>query len=527
MGVQVETLTKGKSMHETEYIDFSYKGKKLSEFGLVVVSNGDRLSFGHSPNFEDEITQVNGTNGQLFWGTHFKNFQRTFHLATDGMSEAQWNAFKRHFIPGQYGEFIEHHLPSRKSYCRVREISVLNIIPFQETITLYGEQIQVNVYKGDCSISLEWDDPHYYSISNYITKDEWEGENSKGDSIRAMYTDNIPRYDSWKGGSLCCIGDEEYSLANNKLNNNNTITASQFCFYNPSTASTDCQLELTLPYVFTSHIVKENLHIYYIDAIGDTYNDNKNDSIIVQNSKGEEITAVKYTSPNIIYQINKAIYIAMNYYKNNTAWNIIDLEEQLREEITNPKVMSWAANAIRAMSHEISGDGYVVGRYCNDTGKLNNNFEAFTVQLPESFPGEDTTSKRGNWLQFFNYYMLTFFGELQLSEGEDSTGISTLNWLDEDLNLNYTDFTLKFDSKLHEAYFSYNYNNIVNELQNISVKEEKCGDIMLSDYLKLDGGDSLDESNGTIATYHTLSFKHGEKNDTITKAKLIYQYVYL
>ena len=123
--------------------------------------------------------------------------------------------------------------------------------------------------------------------------------------------------------------------------------------------------------------------------------------------------------------------------------------------------------------------------------------------------------------------MLTFFGELQLSEGEDSTGISTLNWLDEDLNLNYTDFTLKFDSKLHEAYFSYNYNNIVNELQNISVKEEKCGDIMLSDYLKLDGGDSLDESNGTIATYHTLSFKHGEKNDTITKAKLIYQYVYL
>lgn len=132
--------------------------------------------------------------------------------------------------------------------------------------------------------------------------------------------------------------------------------------------------------------------------------------------------------------------------------------------------------------------------------------------------------------------MLTFFGKVkvaELPEGEEPTEISTLNWLDEGVNLNYENFTLKFDSKLHEAYFSYNYNNIVNELQNISVKEEKCGDIMLSDYLKLDGGDSLDEDSGNIATYHTLSFIHGEKTneeaeaDKITEAKLIYQYVYL
>ena len=56
--------------------------------------------------------------------------------------------------------------------------------------------------------------------------------------------------------------------------------------------------------------MESNLDIFYIDTVGDTYNGNKNDSMIVKkiidkNSEGEEIaeeiTTTKYTSPNIIY----------------------------------------------------------------------------------------------------------------------------------------------------------------------------------------------------------------------------------
>ena len=73
MGVQVELLTKDKQTWETEFIDFQFNGKKISEFGMVAVSNGDRHSFGHSPTFEDETSEVEGYDGQYFWGTRLKN----------------------------------------------------------------------------------------------------------------------------------------------------------------------------------------------------------------------------------------------------------------------------------------------------------------------------------------------------------------------------------------------------------------------------------------------------------------------
>jgi len=43
----------------------------------------------------------------------------TFSLATDGMTEAQVNAFKLHFKPGKYGKFIEDKLSSRYGYARI------------------------------------------------------------------------------------------------------------------------------------------------------------------------------------------------------------------------------------------------------------------------------------------------------------------------------------------------------------------------------------------------------------------------
>jgi hypothetical protein len=42
-----------------------------------------------------------------------------FTLATDGMTEAQVNAFKQHFKPGKYGKFIEDKLAYRYGYARI------------------------------------------------------------------------------------------------------------------------------------------------------------------------------------------------------------------------------------------------------------------------------------------------------------------------------------------------------------------------------------------------------------------------
>ena len=106
MGIQVDLLTQDKTQLQ-DYINFQFDGKYISDFGLVVVTDGDRLSFDGSAEFEDEVSSVNGVNGQYYWGTNFKSLKREFTLATDGMTEAQVNAFKQHFKPGKYGNFIE------------------------------------------------------------------------------------------------------------------------------------------------------------------------------------------------------------------------------------------------------------------------------------------------------------------------------------------------------------------------------------------------------------------------------------
>ena len=87
MGVQVIGLTHNKSPHEKEFIDFEFDGKHISEFGLVAVSDGGRLPFESAPDFEDEVSFVNGVDGQYYWGTRIKTLTKSFNLATDGMTE--------------------------------------------------------------------------------------------------------------------------------------------------------------------------------------------------------------------------------------------------------------------------------------------------------------------------------------------------------------------------------------------------------------------------------------------------------
>jgi len=43
-----------------EYIDFSFAGRHISEFGMVATTSGDRYTFAASPEFADETSTVNG-----------------------------------------------------------------------------------------------------------------------------------------------------------------------------------------------------------------------------------------------------------------------------------------------------------------------------------------------------------------------------------------------------------------------------------------------------------------------------------
>lgn len=207
MGIQVDLLTQDKTQLQ-DYINFQFDGKYVSDFGLVVVTSGDRLSFDGSAEFEDEVSSVNGVNGQYYWGTNFKTLKREFTLATDGMTEAQVQAFKYHFRPGRYGRFVEPHLPFRESYCRVASVTNFTMIPFRKLVTtsyttmdgqkeiVHTTQNYINEYKGEVKLTFEWDNPYSKSTIQYIEEEDLETY------YPAIFTNNIPLSTSLAGKFL-------------------------------------------------------------------------------------------------------------------------------------------------------------------------------------------------------------------------------------------------------------------------------------------------------------------------------------
>ena len=529
MGVQVTGLTLNKKCHEKEFIDFEFDGKHISEFGMVAVADGGRHSFDAAPTFQDETSNVNGVDGQYYWGTHFGSKKMSFTLATDGMTEAQVNAFKQHFKPGKYGKFIEDKLAYRYGYARISQVATFSMVPFRKKLTVGNGTDQlsfyVNEYKGDCRITFEFDDPYFYTVANlalydgkYITSDE--------DGMRIAYTNNTPHSGSWPHDSECFIGDKEYYLVrsdNEAFKTMGVTDRDSIIFYNPSTAKTKGILELEFKPTFTSNFP------IYINNINDDINNPSlpynqvltTKSILFEDlsdeadiysllRKGNEL---RYTSPDVIYSINKAIKIANDFSKNTA----LELEEQLRLEIVNNKVMGWAASVLRIIKMKSA-------YYNSDTdnfnsGTINVNCSAFGLSSEEPL----------TWQKYFNIFMLYMLATCS-KPANYHIETSGIIWT-------FNNYIIRFDGIKNQASISYKYNQIISNLENFSVTEESCGDMMLSEYLTLDGGDILYQNPvtikgetynpGEIASFHAMAFMKGESLQEISNIKLYYTPTYL
>ena len=294
-------LTKGKTCHAKEFIDFEFNGKHVSEFGLVVVSDGDRLSLDASPEFEDETSEVSGVDGQLYWGTRYKTRRSEYKLATDGITEQQLNDFKKHFQPGQYGKLIEDERPYRYCYCRIDAVSNFSFIPFKKKTRVMGYDIEVNEYKGEATLSFVQDDPRIYSTANYLAS-AITAENAQA-VLRGMYDNNIPHATSWaatfddqyssvlglmKIGSniigssesaikaVCFLGSDkvlQYDGTTSSLVNRVGYRPADFTdpmiYYNPSTARCFANLELYMNLTTTAFSSTSFVPVYIANIADD------------------------------------------------------------------------------------------------------------------------------------------------------------------------------------------------------------------------------------------------------------------
>lgn len=523
MGIQVTELTNGKACHEKEFIDFEFAGRHISEFGMVAVADGGRHSFDAAPTFEDETSTVNGVDGQYFWGTHFRSKRMTFSLATDGMTEAQVNDFKHHFQPGKYGKFIEDKLACRYNYARVSQITTFNMVPFRIQKTIKDTIIYINEYKGDCRITFEFDEPYFKATRKYIDDDKNE------EQLRAMYINGIPLLSSMDRNLQCLIGDEEYYLQNRKSEALSSLETNKLClFYNPSTAKTKTKIELSFTPKFSSTSFPVFFYNIYDDinaSVKQPYNRIKITNSLPITTDFDKLTdsqfpyEFRYTSPNVIYSINKAISMAYKFANSdNSVLN--DFEEQLRLEITNPKVMGWAASILRIIA---SKEGIY---YTKANGNFNN---TNTCLVDCSYIGMNE-SKNLTWAQYFNVFMLYMLAHHKIKQGsqiaqEEQKKCYHID--NADVEWDFDSYTIIFDGEKNEARMNYTYNQIIDLIEEISVTEESCGDMILSEYLNLDGGDILTE-DGSISSCHRIKFIQGARTiiDSLASVKLIYTPTY-
>jgi hypothetical protein len=194
----------------------------------------------------------------------------------------------------------------------------------------------------------------------------------------------------------------------------------------------------------------------------------------------------------------------------------------LRKEITNDKVLKWA---IGVLSHMRKSDLHF---FDEDTNTFiytqTNNVYAPTIT-------KSNTGVAANWLGYFNILMLCLFvpnknNNMDITCDDTTTINPPTNW---DWN-NIGEITIVFDGINSVSKIDYICNTITNNLEIIKkeVKEEVCGDMILSPYLKLGGGNTIDNS-GLIESCHCLCFERSGRRigEEMNYVKLEYEYVYL
>lgn len=581
MGIQVEELTRNLMPWGKEYIDFSFAGRHISEFGLVAVTNSDRYQFHGSPEFTDETTSVNGVNGQYYWGTKFKTKTYDYSLATDGMTERQFDDFKRHFRPGYYGQFYEDAWFDRYAYVRIKSVVEFSFIPFQEDVEIAGNKIKSRIYKGECKISFIQDEPYTYSFYQVLDnklKDLLSGNSdNKEAALRMMYYNNIPAADSWIGKMKCstgsyvslpAVGSEDTSPIFNKTN--------FIYYYNPSTYSSPTVLQFDIKRALTEVHPRNWEPVYFNEIYSNitnpqipyntisttttalSRNDNYNYPIFKSNSR-----IFKYSLPEVSSDINKAIEIAWNFYQENIRGALVDLQNVLQEGLINTKVLLWAIKVLQKI--QISQVMY----YPNNQDSLESEdgiFIDYSLTEYEQQPIQDISEEvigeiifhagdyehekydekvdiRGclrpnkltvypypiydkeievDWFGYFNIMMLMMFAECSINETNDITEPNTFG--------DFYPYHLLFDGEKNQAFVSYRYNfmggdGIVNQ---DNILEENCSNIIASNYLEIDGGDKIDIATGKILSYHVLNFNQGQDKPLIVdNIKLEYKYTYV
>ena len=192
------------------FISFTYGNKHIEDFDLLATITSNRLSRDGYASFKDNVSTYDNLDGQFYWNTHYANNTITFNLATDGIDQRKLDNFLSWFSAGVSRELVLSEHPNRAIMARVSKPPAISLLPFESTVemSIAGDiyKTKTTLYKGEITLELISDDPHWYAINNILGKksgdryiDQWTDANGNDvsifasqDALKILYEDGIP-----------------------------------------------------------------------------------------------------------------------------------------------------------------------------------------------------------------------------------------------------------------------------------------------------------------------------------------------
>ena len=156
------------------FISFTYGGRHIEDFDLISTIVNNRLTKDGYASFNDITTTYENLDGQYYWNTHYVTNSLTFVLSTDGIDQRTLDDFLYWFHAGEIKELILAEHPNRAIMARVANPPQLSLLPFEHntTINISGSiyPTKTTLYKGDITLNLVMDEPHWYAKTNILGK---------------------------------------------------------------------------------------------------------------------------------------------------------------------------------------------------------------------------------------------------------------------------------------------------------------------------------------------------------------------
>lgn len=163
------------------FLDLKFNNQWVSNYGLVVVSDGSRYSETLFPDFTHTTATIPGKTGTVYWGTTLSGRTISKKLVTDGMTARQYAAFKNNFKPGTYAELRLAETPFKYGYAYVSDNSTFTFVPFDSQISVDGSIYRDIIYRGECDLNFFMPDPFFYSDYYISTTDVSENNYTQKD----------------------------------------------------------------------------------------------------------------------------------------------------------------------------------------------------------------------------------------------------------------------------------------------------------------------------------------------------------